>query len=138
MKDNSTKIYIDESGNTGQDLLNQDQRVFILSSNNFNDSELNELKAIFNECNELHFVKLKVREEEFDNFDGETEDKKGYLSLFHGVKPEYHIFRTKDEKLSFVAEEINKLLDDGFHYNDIVIAARTRSSVNDFRNHLHL
>lgn len=79
-----------------------------------------------------------VREEEFDNFDGETEDKKGYLSLFHGVKPEYHIFRTKDEELSFVAEEINKLLDDGFHYNDIVIAARIRSSVNDFRNHLHL
>lgn len=62
MKDNSTKIYIDESGNTGQDLLNQDQRVFILSSNNFNDSELNELKAIFNECNELHFVKLKKSE----------------------------------------------------------------------------
>lgn len=29
-------------------------------------------------------------------------------------------------------------MDDGFHYNDIVIAARTRSSVNDFRNHLHL
>ena len=62
MKEDTTKIYIDEAGNTGQDLLNIDQKVFILSSNNFNDSELNELKAIFSECNELHFVKLKKSE----------------------------------------------------------------------------
>lgn len=59
MKEKVTKIYIDEAGNTGQDLLNQDQKVFILSSNNFNDFEINELKAIFQDSNELHFVKLK-------------------------------------------------------------------------------
>lgn len=62
MKESNTKIYIDESGNTGQDLLNQDQKVFILSSNNFNESEINELKGIFNDCDELHFVKLKNSE----------------------------------------------------------------------------
>lgn len=62
MKKETTKIYIDESGNTGQDLLNQDQKVFILSSNNFNESEINELKALFIDCNELHFVDLKKSE----------------------------------------------------------------------------
>lgn len=53
------KIYFDESGNTGADLLNEDQKVFVLSSNNFSDSECQDLKNLFQNPNELHFVKLK-------------------------------------------------------------------------------
>ncbi|WP_407486621.1 DUF3800 domain-containing protein [Elizabethkingia anophelis] len=52
-------IYFDESGNTGSDLLNQDQKVFILCSNRFTASECQELLILFNDVDELHFVNLK-------------------------------------------------------------------------------
>ncbi|MGJ1537355.1 DUF3800 domain-containing protein [Sphingobacterium multivorum] len=55
-------IYIDESGNTGQDLLNKDQLAFVLASNNFSENELSTLTGLFPEANELHFVKLKGSE----------------------------------------------------------------------------
>lgn len=53
------RIYIDEAGNTGQDLMNPEQKVFILASNNFSDSDLKTLSELFESTNELHFKKLK-------------------------------------------------------------------------------
>lgn len=56
----STKtIYIDESGNTGQDMLNADQKVFVLASVSFSEQELELLKNIFGSTEEMHFKKLK-------------------------------------------------------------------------------
>jgi len=52
-------ISFDESGNTGQDLLNKDQAAFILSSSNFNDDEIEILSNIFDTDDEIHFKKLK-------------------------------------------------------------------------------
>ncbi len=78
-----------------------------------------------------------ILDEKYDNFDGEEESKAGYLSLFHGPKPVYKLFSSKEEELTAVKEELVSLLEDGVHYNEIVIAARTRDSVNDFRNYLH-
>lgn len=78
-----------------------------------------------------------VSNEHYDDFDGETEEKSGYLSLFHGVIPIYQLFANKQSELDNVLQEINKLLDEGIRYNEIVIAARTKDSVNDFRNLLH-
>ena len=78
-----------------------------------------------------------VNDEDYDNFDGETESKKGYLSLFHGAQPEYRTYKSKDDELTEILEDLKTIILNGFHYNDIVIAARTRDSVNDFRNHLH-
>lgn len=78
-----------------------------------------------------------ILNEKYDDFDGEEEAKAGYLSLFHGPKPAYRLFSSKEEELSNVKEEILSLLEAGVHYNEIVIAARTRDSVNDFRNYLH-
>ncbi|MBS7321207.1 MAG: DEAD/DEAH box helicase [Myroides sp.] len=78
-----------------------------------------------------------ILDEKYDDFDGEEESKAGYLSLFHGPKPVYKLFSSKEEELAAVKEELVSLLEDGVHYNEIVIAARTRDSVNDFRNYLH-
>jgi len=55
----SNTISFDESGNTGQDLLNKDQGAFVLSSSNFSDSEIEILSNIFDTENEIHFKKLK-------------------------------------------------------------------------------
>lgn len=78
-----------------------------------------------------------ILDEKYDDFDGEEESKAGYLSLFHGPKPVYKLFSSKEEELAAVKEELVSLLEDGVHYNEIVIAARTRDSGNDFRNYLH-
>lgn len=78
-----------------------------------------------------------IANEHYDDFDGETEEKSGYLSLFHGVTPVYQLFTNKQSELDHVLLEINKLFDEGINYNEIVIAARTKDTVNDFRNLLH-
>ncbi len=52
-------IYFDEAGNTGQDLLNQQQKIFVLASVRFNNEQVNELSKIFNNVTEIHFKKLK-------------------------------------------------------------------------------
>lgn len=74
---------------------------------------------------------------DFDDFDGGKEETAGYLSLFHGESPEYHLFKDKQEELDFVYEEIKRLVSEGVHYNEMVISAHTRASVKDFVNTLH-
>lgn len=53
------EIYIDEAGNTGQDLLNEDQPVFVLASHNYTKQEITALRNIFEIKGELHFKNLK-------------------------------------------------------------------------------
>lgn len=62
MKKEGTKIYLDESGNTGQDLLNKDQKVFVLATHNFSNTELNTLSTLFENSGEIHFMKLRKSE----------------------------------------------------------------------------
>lgn len=78
-----------------------------------------------------------ILDEKYDDFDGEEESKTGYLSLFHGPKPAYTLYLSKEEELQAVKKELISILELGVHYNEIVIAARTRDSANDFRNYLH-
>ncbi len=54
------KIYFDEAGNTGADLLNEDQKTFILCSTSFNEKEAKILADLFNTNTEIHFKKLKT------------------------------------------------------------------------------
>lgn len=54
------KIAFDESGNTGQNLLDLNQQYFALASVNFSISEINQLLKIFDlSAEELHFKSLK-------------------------------------------------------------------------------
>jgi len=78
-----------------------------------------------------------VADESYDDFDGDEESKLGYRSLFHGAQPSYELFPSKEHELVAVREKITALLEAGVAYNEIAVAARTRDSVNDFRNHLH-
>ncbi|KAA6437982.1 AAA family ATPase [Dyadobacter flavalbus] len=96
------------------------------------------LRINYRTTEEIKNLALRViSEESYDDFDGSVEDKKGYLSLFHGVKPEYHVYKTKNEELDSVASDIKQLVEEGYTYNDIVVAARTKDAVDDFRNHFH-
>jgi hypothetical protein len=105
---------------------------------NIRGKRSNRLRINYRTTEEIKNLAISVlRDEDFDDFDGNLEEKSGYLSLFHGEKPQYNIYPSKEDELDAVLKEIESLLAQGFHYNDIVIAARFRDSVNDFRNHLH-
>jgi hypothetical protein len=55
----SSKIYFDESGNTGQDMLNKEQRVFVLASVDYSEKQQTDIKKIFDAKEEIHFKNLK-------------------------------------------------------------------------------
>ncbi|WP_297207727.1 DUF3800 domain-containing protein [uncultured Brachyspira sp.] len=53
-------IYFDEAGNTGFQLLNEEQPIYILSGNTLEETESkNILEKYFSDIEKLHFVKLK-------------------------------------------------------------------------------
>ena len=69
-------IYFDESGNTGADLLNNEQPIFVLSSvllNNI-DSERICNKYLSTEAQELHFTNLKKYKKHHDGVLGLLKD----------------------------------------------------------------
>ena len=105
---------------------------------NIRGKRSNRLRINYRTTEEIKNLAISVLfDEDFDDFDGNMEEKSGYLSLFHGEKPQYHVYPSKEEELDAVLKEIESLITEGFHSNDIVIAARFRDSVNDFRNQLH-
>lgn len=96
------------------------------------------LRINYRTTEEIKNLALSVlKDESYDDFDGEEESKAGYLSLFHGTKPRYETFTSKEEELKFIGDTIINLAEDGVSYSEIVIAARTKDGANDFRNYLH-
>jgi superfamily I DNA/RNA helicase len=73
----------------------------------------------------------------YDDFDGEMESLSGYLSLFHGSKPTYSIFVTKDEEHQYILEQIEKMYSSGMKYSDMVLASRTRDALKELKTLLH-
>ena len=96
------------------------------------------LRINYRTTEEIKRLALSIVEDiHYDNFDGEEEDKKGYVSLFHGNKPTYKLFKTKNEEIKEVEDKINNLLECGYKYSEIVIGARTKDGLKDFRNAFH-
>jgi hypothetical protein len=78
-----------------------------------------------------------VKEINYDDFDGETEKLNGYLSLFHGEKPTYKIFKTKTEEIDSIIENIKNLRESGLQYCEIAIGFRTKDSLKELKTTLH-
>ena len=74
---------------------------------------------------------------QYDNYDGEEEQKAGYISLYHGIKPTYTVFKTKEEEVKTVLESITQLFEQKCQYSDIAICARKKDGLKEFRNELH-
>jgi hypothetical protein len=73
----------------------------------------------------------------YDDFDGEEESLSGYVSLFHGPRPSYELFKTKDKELTAIVETIESLKRQGYSYNDIVIGSRSKDSLKEIKSKLH-
>ena len=106
-------LSFDESGNTGQDLRNKDQKAFVLASVRFDPKEVEKLNAIFTGSQEIHFKNLKKskigREQilEFINHELITEE-----SILCSVS---------DKEYVVVAQIIDQLGETVLHKNNIDI-----------------
>lgn len=77
-------------------------------------------------------------DEVYDDFDGNIESNKGYVSLMHGKDPIYKTFSNPEEEDSFILAEIDKLLtNDDVNPSDICISGRTNKSVDDAKELLN-
>ncbi|MDP3470221.1 MAG: hypothetical protein Q8S11_17905 [Daejeonella sp.] len=113
MTTETVDIYIDEAGNTGQDLLNIDQVVFTLSSNNFSQTELLELSSLFDKNSELHFKKLK-----------ESENGRQSLIKFlnHPLITETNVLSSVTHKeFATVAQIVDQIMEPVYYDNNIDI-----------------
>lgn len=77
----------------------------------------------------------------FDDFDGETERKNGYVSLRHGNVPNYQVFKEKGQELDYIVKTIQELTsiesDDAFELSEICVASRTRNALKEVLSRLH-
>ena len=102
-------IYFDESGNTGQDMLNKDQKVFVLASVNFNEEQQNTLKSIFDLRHEIHFKNLK---------NSNAGRKKILEFINHPLITEEHMYAYVVDKEFNVAGQITNYLIETVMYNN--------------------
>ena len=74
----------------------------------------------------------------YDDFDGSTENKTGYVSILHGELPKYDLFKTNAEMNDEVLKILSHTLDnDSIQPNEICIAARTKSLMAEVKKILH-
>jgi len=83
------------------------------------------------------FAISTVKGYSYDNFEGEAEKLDGYLSLFHGEKPQYHLFVTKAEELAYIIELIKENLSYGLLHNEIAVATRLKDALREIKSTLH-
>jgi hypothetical protein len=97
------------------------------------------LRINYRTTEEIKKLAVSVIEDcHYDDFDGQEEEKKGYVSLFHGPKPHYQLFQQKQEETAFVLKTIKKLVEEsGCHFSNIAISARSREGIKEFAQALH-
>ncbi|UBZ06993.1 AAA family ATPase [Salegentibacter mishustinae] len=78
-----------------------------------------------------------IKDISYDDFDGEEEEKAGYISLFHGVDPSYTTFKTKDQEINHLIERVQTLVNQGYSLSELAITSRTKNGYKDFRSGLH-
>jgi len=71
-------------------------------------------------------------DEKFDDFDGEEETNAGYVSLMHGLDPNYIVFNNPEEEDKYIVDQLDELLrDDNTKESEICICSRTNKLVDD-------
>lgn len=99
-----------------------------------------QLKVNYRTTEEIKRLALStVQGIEYDNFDGERENSKGYISLTHGEKPVYNSFDKESEEFEFIRAKIEDFISSNSNiaFNDICIACRTKNILSDVKKHLH-
>jgi len=97
------------------------------------------LKINYRTTEEIKALSMRVVSNlSVDDFDGNKETLKGYLSLMHGTAPEYNTFNTPEQEDQFVLERVNDLISSGNVLpNEICICARTNNGLDDIKKLLN-
>lgn len=74
---------------------------------------------------------------EYDDFDGEKESLKGYLSLMHGERPTYTVFNSQTDEINYILDKIREYKNAGLDYRDMVIGCQFKESLKVFQSALH-
>ena len=59
------------------------------------------------------------------------------MSLLHGDKPNYEIFKTKEDETDYLIKALKEAQQTGINLSEIVIAARTREGYKEVKTALH-
>lgn len=71
-----------------------------------------------------------------DDLDGESDTSNDYRSLMHGENPVVAVHTTPNEEAVYIADEVQKLIDEGTRTQDICIATRTKHFFEDIEPQL--
>lgn len=83
-----------------------------------------------------------IKDVPFDNFDGESEDMKGYVSLMHGDKPEYKVFDSVKDEIQFIVDKIDGLTNSTrtetpLYFSQICISSRRKTEIAELKKSIH-
>ena len=97
------------------------------------------LKINYRTTEEIKHLAMRIVSNlQVDDFDGNQENLKGYLSLLHGNPPVYEIFTTPEEEDNFIVEKLNSIIIGGIiHPNEICLCARTNTGSDELKRLLN-
>ena len=121
------------------------QRIYSGRKINFSSAGINvkgkrsrKLKVNYRTTEEIKRMAVSViKDVKYDDLDGGEENNKGYISLVHGERPEYHIYADSADEVAAVRKFIDDCVEGGIELRDICVAASTRQLYKDVLDDLH-
>jgi len=97
------------------------------------------LKINYRTTEEIKHLAMKiVSNMQVDDFDGNEENMKGYLSLLHGNQPIYETFVKPEDEDKFILEKLKIfIVDESILPNEICISARTNNGLDEIKQMLN-
>jgi mRNA-degrading endonuclease RelE of RelBE toxin-antitoxin system len=97
------------------------------------------LKINYRTTEEIKHLAMRIVSNlQVDDFDGNEETLKGYLSLMHGNTPAYETFVTPEEEDKFIIEKLNMfIVGESILPNEICISARTNNGLDGIKKSLN-
>lgn len=97
------------------------------------------LKINYRTTEEIKHLAMKIVSNlPVDDFDGNQETLKGYLSLMHGNPPSYDIFLTPEEEDKFILERLKSFIFEGsIQPNEICLCSRTNAGLDEIKKLLN-
>lgn len=103
------KIFFDEAGNTGDNLLDKDQPIYVLSSNDYSDAEIQQILLPLDivKGNELHFKNLKKY----------SKYRNAIIEIFNNdlITSEHIKYSYADKRFALICNIVDKIIEPMFY-----------------------
>lgn len=121
------------------------QRIYSGRKINFSTAGINvrgkrsqKLKVNYRTTEEIKRMAVSVvKDQKYDDLDGGEENNKGYISLVHGERPSYKIFKSSIDEVKQVIHYLDICETEGIRAKEICIASKTRAMYKDVQDELH-